>query len=41
MPLNEKQQQAFDMVFSHPASIITGGPGTGKTWTLKKNRKNS
>ena len=31
MGLNQLQQQAFDMVFSNPVSILTGGPGTGKT----------
>lgn len=35
MPLNEKQQQAFDMALSSRIGIITGAPGTGKTFTLK------
>ena len=29
--LSETQKQAVRMVFAHPISIITGGPGTGKT----------
>ena len=30
--LSETQKQAVRMVFAHPISIITGGPGTGKTF---------
>lgn len=33
--LSETQCQAVKMVFLHPISIITGGPGTGKTTVLK------
>ncbi|MDD2980770.1 MAG: ATP-dependent RecD-like DNA helicase [Hespellia sp.] len=33
--LSETQCQAVRMVFLHPISIITGGPGTGKTTVLK------
>lgn len=33
--LSETQKQAVRMVFAHPISIITGGPGTGKTTVLK------
>lgn len=33
--LSESQRQAVKMVFTHPLSIITGGPGTGKTTVLK------
>jgi len=29
------QKQAIEMVLTHPVSIITGGPGTGKSTTLK------
>lgn len=32
--LNLKQQQAIKQVASEPFSIITGGPGTGKTFTV-------
>ena len=32
--LSETQKQAVRMVFAHPISIITGGPGTGKTTTI-------
>lgn len=32
--LSESQAHAVQMVFSHPLSIITGGPGTGKTTVL-------
>jgi exodeoxyribonuclease V alpha subunit len=34
--LNEKQQQAFDMATTRKLSILTGAPGTGKTYTLKE-----
>lgn len=33
--LSERQKEAVRMVFSHNISIITGGPGTGKTTVLK------
>ncbi|MGL5254543.1 MAG: SF1B family DNA helicase RecD2 [Brevinema sp.] len=33
--LSKTQEQAVRMVFKHPISIITGGPGTGKTTVLK------
>lgn len=33
--LSASQAQAVQMVFSNPISIITGGPGTGKTTVLK------
>lgn len=33
--LSERQKQAVRMVFEKPLSIITGGPGTGKTTVLK------
>ena len=33
--LSETQKQAVRMVFEHSISIITGGPGTGKTTVLK------
>lgn len=33
--LSERQKQAVRMVFESPISIITGGPGTGKTTVLK------
>lgn len=32
--LNSEQQAAIDMANSQPFSIITGGPGTGKTYTV-------
>lgn len=35
MVLAEQQKEAVRMVFSNPLSIITGGPGKGKTATLK------
>lgn len=31
--LNPKQKQAVEMALSSPISLITGGPGTGKTYT--------
>lgn len=34
--LNEEQQQAIRMAFSHTISIVTGGPGTGKTTTINQ-----
>lgn len=33
--LSEGQQTAVQMALSHPVSILTGGPGTGKTTCLK------
>lgn len=33
--LSEKQERAVEAVFVHNLSIITGGPGTGKTTVLK------
>jgi exodeoxyribonuclease V alpha subunit len=33
--LSEEQQAAIDMALAHPVSILTGGPGTGKTTCLK------
>lgn len=33
--LSERQRQAVRMVFTYSTSIITGGPGTGKTTVLK------
>lgn len=33
--LSEAQSQAVEMCIKHPFSIITGGPGTGKTTVLK------
>lgn len=35
MVLAEQQKEAVRMVFNNPLSIITGGPGKGKTTTLK------
>ncbi|HUE97945.1 MAG TPA: ATP-dependent RecD-like DNA helicase [Anaerolineales bacterium] len=33
--LSDEQQSAVDMALTHPVSILTGGPGTGKTTCLK------
>ena len=33
--LNEKQREAIRMTLSHSVSVLTGGPGTGKTTVLK------
>jgi len=33
--LSVEQQSAVDMALTHPVSILTGGPGTGKTTCLK------
>lgn len=33
--LSDEQQSAIDMALTHPVSILTGGPGTGKTTCLK------
>ncbi len=33
--LSEEQQAAVTMALTHPVSILTGGPGTGKTTCLK------
>jgi len=35
MPLNEKQSIAFEAIKTSRISILTGAPGTGKTFTLK------
>lgn len=33
--LSQEQEQAIEMALNNPVSIITGGPGTGKTTCLK------
>jgi exodeoxyribonuclease V alpha subunit len=33
--LSDEQQAAVNMALTHPVSILTGGPGTGKTTCLK------
>ncbi len=33
--LSEEQRSAVEMALTHPVSILTGGPGTGKTTCLK------
>ena len=33
--LSDEQQSAIQMALSHPVSVLTGGPGTGKTTCLK------
>ena len=33
--LSPEQQEAVRMALSHPVSVLTGGPGTGKTTTIK------
>ena len=33
--LSEEQHAAIEMALTHPVSILTGGPGTGKTTCLK------
>ena len=33
--LDEKQKEAVRMVFQHGVSIITGGPGRGKTTVIR------
>ena len=33
--LSAEQQEAVDIALSHPVSVLTGGPGTGKTTCLK------
>ncbi|MEO7837732.1 MAG: ATP-dependent RecD-like DNA helicase, partial [Anaerolineales bacterium] len=33
--LSDEQQAAIEMALTHPLSILTGGPGTGKTTCLK------
>jgi hypothetical protein len=33
--LSEEQQDAVNMALTHPLSILTGGPGTGKTTCLR------
>ena len=34
-PLNENQIEAIRTVMNNPVTVITGGPGTGKTTTIK------
>lgn len=34
-PLSEEQLTAIETVLRHPVTIITGGPGTGKTTTVR------
>ncbi len=34
--LNAQQQRAIDCALSHQLALITGGPGTGKTYTLAR-----
>lgn len=34
--LNEEQKLALDLALKHPFSIISGGPGTGKTFTAAR-----
>src|SRR5512138_242188 len=33
--LSEEQRAAIEMALTHPVSVLTGGPGTGKTTCLK------
>ncbi|HEX2981093.1 MAG TPA: ATP-dependent RecD-like DNA helicase [Anaerolineaceae bacterium] len=33
--LSAQQQEAVNIALGHPVSVLTGGPGTGKTTTLK------
>jgi exodeoxyribonuclease V alpha subunit len=33
--LSDEQESAIQMALSHPVSVLTGGPGTGKTTCLK------
>ncbi len=33
--LSDEQQRAVDSILRHPVSILTGGPGTGKTTTIR------
>jgi len=33
LPLPQEQQQALAHVITHPVTFLTGGPGTGKTYT--------
>ncbi len=33
--LSDEQQSAIQMALTHPVSVLTGGPGTGKTTCLK------
>jgi exodeoxyribonuclease V alpha subunit len=33
--LSDEQQSALQMALTHPVSVLTGGPGTGKTTCLK------
>ena len=32
----ERQRDAVQVALTHPLSIIVGGPGTGKTWTIAR-----
>jgi exodeoxyribonuclease V alpha subunit len=34
--LSDEQRSAIDMALTHPVSVLTGGPGTGKTTCLKE-----
>lgn len=34
-PLNQGQQEIVSSVLAHPFTILTGGPGTGKTTTIR------
>lgn len=34
-PLNEDQKRAIKTVMTHPVTVITGGPGTGKTTAVR------
>lgn len=34
-PLTAEQEQAVRIALGHPVSIVTGGPGTGKTYALR------
>jgi exodeoxyribonuclease V alpha subunit len=35
MQLTQKQREAVQMAYTHPVSILTGGPGTGKSTSLR------
>lgn len=34
-PLNSEQMKALETVLTHPVTVITGGPGTGKTTAVR------